>query len=232
MTLCTDQTLVKHDGAEGIAVPLRCKRWSCPECQPIRKRQLQQQAAAGKPNTFITLTANPDEWGDPAGRAKKLSYAWARICRQASKKWGNGKIPYIAIFEKTKRGEPHLHILARLNWIDQGWLSNKLKYYTGAHICDIRRVKSAKQAAFYVSKYVGKEPGSFGTSKRYFKTRDYLVRDPNEIASDETPATKWRVEHVDYITFLSYLEARGLITQLKAREVRFMVPEHKPRPPP
>ncbi len=81
------------------------------------------------------------------------------------------------MFEATKRGEPHLHILCRVKWIDQRWLSQQMRGLTGAPIVDIRQVKSQSQVAHYIAKYIGKEPHRFATCKRYWCTRSYKFQD-------------------------------------------------------
>jgi hypothetical protein len=165
-------------------VTLRCKSWGCDECQPRRKAQLIALAKSGKPDTFITLTVNPGTLLDPARRARALARAWPKVVKAAKKKYGYKSIPYLCVFEATKKGEPHLHILCRVKWIDQGWLSNQMDRLIGAKIVDIRRVRSTGQAAHYISKYVGKEPGHFNSCKRYWRTQDYeiekYVADPIE----------------------------------------------------
>lgn len=128
---------------------------------------------SGKPNTFITLTVNPATNLDPAHRARALARAWPKVVKAAKKKYGYKSIPYICVFEATQKGEPHLHILCRVKWIDQHWLSDQMRRLIGAFMVDIRRVRSTDQAAHYISKYVGKEPGHFNSCKRYWRTQDY-----------------------------------------------------------
>jgi len=141
-------------------------------------------AKSGKPDTFITLTVNPATNLDPARRARALARAWPKIVKRAKKKYGYKSIPYLCVFEATKKGEPHLHILCRLKWIDQRWLSDQMRELINAPIVDIRRVRSTDQAAHYISKYIGKEPGHFKSCKRYWRTQDYeltkYVADPIE----------------------------------------------------
>ena len=152
---------------------MRCRSWGCDECQPRRKKQLIALARSGKPDTFITLTVNPATNIDPARRARALARAWPKVVKAAKRKYGYKSIPYLCVFEATKRGEPHLHILCRVKWIDQRWLSSMMRELIGAPIVDIRRVRSTDQAAHYISKYVGKEPGHFNSCKRYWRTQDY-----------------------------------------------------------
>ena len=171
--LCSEGTLV-NQGAHGVrAITLRCRSWGCPLCQPDRQRQLVALAASGKPTVFITLTSNPRIGKSPSSRARALSAAWRVIVRRARKKYGYKVIPYFCVFEATKRGEPHLHILARVKWIDQRWLSRQMRELTGSPIVDIRKVRSVKQAASYISKYIGKAPHRFETCKRYWRTKNW-----------------------------------------------------------
>lgn len=176
MSFCENNAILAQY-PEGIKVnPLRCKRWSCHFCAEKRKSRLRAEAYRGAPNTFITITVNPAIGKDPHERARSLVIAWRKIKRQACKGWKNERIPFLAVFEQTEEGEPHLHILARSKWIDQQWLSDRLKEEIGAPVCDIRRINSQKKAARYVSKYVGKDPEKFEGVKRYWRSLDYFVR--------------------------------------------------------
>jgi hypothetical protein len=132
--------------------------------------QLKKLAFNAKPTTFLTLTVNPSTGTDPADRARALANAW-RICvKRARRKFTKHPIEYLAVFEKTKKGEPHLHILLRAPIIPHAWLSNTMNELIQAPIVDIRRVHSGSLAASYVAKYVGKGPKAFGTLKRYWST--------------------------------------------------------------
>lgn len=172
--LCTDYTLVKYEKTTIRAEPLKCKSWSCEYCQPLRRKRLIREASHGEPTTFITLTVNPAVLGSPDERAQALVSAWRHVRKAACARYGYKKIPFIAIFEKTKRGEPHLHILTRLKWLDQKWLSNMMKELIGAPIVDIRRVDKARNVARYVAKYIGKDPMPFDGCKRYWRSLDWL----------------------------------------------------------
>lgn len=83
------------------------------------------------------------------------------------------RLPYLAVVEATKRGEPHLHILSRLRWVDQKWLSRQASKLLGAPVVDVRRCTSRSSVALYVAKYIGKAPHRFATVKRYWSTRSW-----------------------------------------------------------
>lgn len=171
--LCSEASMV-NTGLDGIqAVSLRCRSWGCPLCNAARKSQLVALAKSGDPNTFITLTVTPRFGSSPYDRARRLADAWREIIRLAKARYGYRTIPYLCVFEATKKGEPHLHILCRVKWIGQKWLSDQMKRLMMAPRVDIRRVHNKKKLAFYISKYIGKDPHRFQSCKRYWTTRNY-----------------------------------------------------------
>ncbi len=192
--LCSEASIVKRGWDGYQAVTLYCRSWSCPICAPRRKNQLIALAKSGNPDTFITLTVNPDHGSSPEERARELADAWRRIVRMVKAKYGYAEIPYFCVFEATKKGEPHLHILARVKWISQKWLSKQMARLMGAPVVDIRRVRNKSKLAFYLAKYMGKDPHRFATCKRYWQTRGWEVekyepREPRGVWPD-----KWKIE--------------------------------------
>lgn len=167
---------MSHHRTECVAVHrLYCRSWQCEDCRPRRLRMLRDLAAAGQPCTLITLTSNPNEHESPDDAARALVHAWRMTCQRARREGLAAKIPYLAVFEETRRGWPHLHILARAPYIPHDWLSERLNQYAGAPIVDIRRVYNRRHASRYVAKYVSKGPGRFEGCKRYWRSQDYQL---------------------------------------------------------
>ena len=187
MTLCTDLTLVKVETDQITITPLRCRCWSCDHCQPVRQAQLVEKGMAGHPNMFLTLTTRPRVLWAPERHARELVKAWRTVRRRAIKKYGYKALPFMAVFEATKKGLPHLHILARCKWLDQAWLSNQMRQLMNSPIVDVRRVDNPDRSVRYVAKYVGKEPHHFGTTKRYWTSQDWLIPSDDE----EDPGPPW-----------------------------------------
>lgn len=192
MTLCREWTLVKQKGDTLTAEPLKCRCWTCEYCKPIRSRQLRKLGYLGKPDTFLTLTVNPAHFDGPDERARQLVRAWRNLRRRAMRKYGYKSIPFLAVFERTKKGEPHLHVLMRVKWLEQSWISEVMDELIGAPIVDIRRVKGARAAAAYVAKYVGKDPTTFEGAKRYWRSRDWLAVAEGD---DASPASDGSAEY-------------------------------------
>lgn len=224
--LCTDLTLVNVQPDQIMVMPLRCRCWSCDHCQPMRKAQLVAQALNGQPNTFITLTSNPKVGKSPEDRARLLVTAWRKIRRDARKKYGYKSLPFMAVFEATKKGEPHLHILAYVKWLDQAWLSSRMKKYADAPIVDVRRIEHQGRMAMYVSKYVGKEPHHFKGTKRYWTSLDWVV--PELDRHDEQPRySLWHIHERTVDVMVDRCKMTGWTIVQKERDLCILT-----KPPP
>lgn len=191
--LCSEGSIVNRGSHSVRIVTLRCRSWTCPLCQPNRHFQLVDLAKSGKPSTFITLTVNPRRGVSAFSRARDLAKAWPKVVKAIRKRYGYGHIPYFCVFEATKKGEPHLHILARVKFVDQKWLSTTMRRLIGAPIVHIRKVKGQKQVANYIAKYVGKEPHRFETCKRYWTTRSWRLSTYSPQPIEGTWSDNWIV---------------------------------------
>lgn len=193
MTVCGGWSLVKHSAAGTSAITLWCRSWTCADCAPYRVAALKRMAMDGQPTTFLTLTVNPRRGQSPTERAQELSDALKILVKRARRKFAKGPIEYLAVFEETKKGEPHLHVLMRAPFLPQRWLSETMDELIEAPIVDIRRVGHVRNAARYVAKYVGKGPKAFASLKRYWSTPKYDLTRPKKEPSDEKPDSGWRV---------------------------------------
>lgn len=204
------------------AVTLRCRSWGCPICHEARKSQLVALAKSGQPNTFITLTVNPKYGSTPYERARGLADAWRTIVRLVKRKYGYSELPYFCVFEATKNGEPHLHILCRVKWISQTWLSDQMKRLMLAPIVDIRRVRDKTKLAYYISKYCGKDPHRFQTCKRYWTTRNYELTKFEPTPPPGRWHNAWRIERTDLDTLAAAWDTGHYeITRTKNRLLAF-----------
>ena len=173
--LCSEAILVNSDGSAGHATLLRCKRWSCDLCKPFNHRRIKRAAREGRPSTFLTLTVNPARYSSPDEAARELRATWLNLRRRMQRAFGIKRPPFIAIFEATKAGWPHLHILMRCRFIAQAWFSAQMRDMIGAPIVDVRFVQDAGRVAAYVAKYVSKAPEGFAHCKRWWRSSDYAI---------------------------------------------------------
>lgn len=198
--LCRQATIVKQYVHHLVVNPLRCRCWHCPECEGMRLAGLAQMAREGRPTTFLTFTMRGDETSDHAEQARTIKWAWTNMRRLICRKYKIKHIPFLAIFEETQKGVPHLHVLARMGFVDQAWLSEQWERMTGAFKVDIRAVRSVKGVARYVSKYVSKAPKMWEGTKRYWRSLDWIKK-PEAPKGDHPKShiSWWRIDcHVDH----------------------------------
>lgn len=168
MSICREWLLVKNSPEIIKAKLLHCRSWQCECCRKERKAALIAKAIAGAPTRFLTLTSNPKHGNSPEERAAALAQAWRLIVKRLRRLNPSEDLEFLAVFEATKAGEPHLHILLRSPFIPQSLISAWMKELTNSPIVDIRRVRSHHEVASYLAKYIGKAPQRFGTTKRYW----------------------------------------------------------------
>lgn len=192
--LCSEIQLVKSDYGGEDVLPLACNRWSCPYCGPKRRRRLMAMAANGLPTRMLTLTVSPAVGSSPLERRQLLHDAWKKLTKRIMRKEGWKQLHYMAFVEKTKRGEPHLHILLRCGYISQKWISAQMRDLVGAPFVWISLIRNAEHAVRYVAKYVTKEPAQFGSLKRYWRSRWYT----QEVSSthEKQPFDRWTTDVV------------------------------------
>lgn len=204
--LCGEASIVKTSGRELIGQPLKCRSWLCDQCCDLRRQQLEALAFTGQPTRFLTLTSRHVQHLTATQAANNLRDAWRILYHEIVRKHGKDRVSCLSVFEETKTGWPHLHILCRMPWVSQAWLSQRMKALTGALIVDIRRLRGVRMVARYVAKYIAKNPVRYEGCKRYWRSQDWDLSPPE----DEAPVAR---EGEDCGT-----DRRGLIELL--REVR------------
>ncbi len=201
-------TIVKQQNGVVRAIKLTCRSWSCPDCAKDRRKRVILEAKEGAPQRFITLTVNPNWFDSPEERARRLVAAWRLVRRRFLKLHKNAIVEFMAVMERTKLGEPHLHIVQRGAFISQKWLSGQMAELIGAKIVDIRFIRSQAKVAEYVSKYLGKDPFQFGNLKRYWRSRHYLKM---------TNAEKKRLRNAGAVFFILENHWKGYLRWLRLK---------------
>lgn len=171
--LCGEATICSYSAGQMQASRLWCRSWNCEDCRPRRLSKLRRLAASGSPTTLITLTINPARFHDMDEAAQALVHGWRMVLQRAKREGIAQQVQYLAVFEETKAGTPHLHILARCPYIPQRWLSDRMREYCDSPIVDIRKIWNRRHASRYVAKYVSKGPGRFRGCKRYWRSQAY-----------------------------------------------------------
>lgn len=193
MTVCGGWSLVRETDRTREAITMFCRSWACADCMPYRLASLKRLARSGQPSTFLTLTVNPLRGQSPENRAQELTDALKIMMKRARRKWTKAPIEYLAVFEETKQGEPHLHLLMRAPFVPQKWLSEQMNELIEAPIVDIRHVHAAAGAARYVAKYVAKGPKGFGSLKRYWCTPKYDLDETRKAEKKARGKSGWMI---------------------------------------
>ena len=177
----------------------------------MRSRQLARQAFLGQPTTFLTLTVNPARGTSPDHRARELARAWRLLRLRAMRRLGVKVMPFIAVFEKTKAGEPHLHILLRVAYLDQAWLSDQMKDMIDAPIVDIRSVRDKGKLSNYIAKYMAKDPHRFRGTKRYWTSQDYALPAQEDEQDAAGPSPTFTVSRMSVLSYVAMAVRCGFL---------------------
>jgi hypothetical protein len=138
----------------------------------------------------------------------------------------SGKIDalhYMAFAEETQAGEPHLHILLRTDFIPQRWISQQMAELIASPVCWIEKIKGAKAAIKYVTKYVTKAPAQFGNSRRYWYSRKYQVNTPNKAEQPIFDRNTAQLVNQAFAELIREIVVKGLVPLLiTKKEVRLL----------
>lgn len=228
VSYCGDTCAVNRSADDVAAVSLRCRSWLCPECAERRKAQLISECHRGAPNTFLTLTLRRIPGRTPEQAAKVLARAWRLLRLRTMRHRRLKKLPFGAVMEAHESGFPHLHILLRSIWLDATWLSEQMADIADSPIIKIQRIDNAAKIAGYVAKYAGKAAHKFGTAKRYWFSRDWLIVPRKPHTPIFQRQGRWEREPGSINTFIANWQLIGWrIERLSPRHARATRPGSK-----
>ena len=202
--------LGEADGRPIVALPLYCRKWSCPDCSKHLKRRLKKRLISGQPNAFLTLTTNPAAHEGPRAAFLDATYAVNKLFKILRRRYPRSRLEYALVWEQTKRGYPHAHVLLRAPYIPQAFLSRTWERLSGAKIIDIRMVRTEGEAAAYVSKYLTKDPAVPEGYKRYRTSRRYTQpQEPHQLSA-LFGVSNWTKSAAPLPSLIAYLKTEGL----------------------
>ena len=216
MPLCSDRTLVNANSAVGEIAALKCKRWSCENCNADNRWRVMQQAKRGAPDLFMTLSHIEGSKLTPDEAARDMKRGLVLLRRMIERRFGIKNIPFIVVFEKTKKGWPHMHLLLRGPYMHWQVLRGMWKQITGAFEVDVRRIPRKEQVLFYITKYLGKDLHAFAGCKRWWKSQNYLS-EPDDRPLPEMFGAVRQIERQDFHTLCRSYELHGWIVEQNGR---------------
>jgi hypothetical protein len=180
-----------HDSPDGVELKeAGCRSFGCDECGPKRRARQEIVARRGRPLKMITLTSNPAVGEGPEHRRQMMGLAWPKLRRLMQKVLKDPVEFYLAV-EANKKGEPHFHILVRCGYIAQALLSKWWEELVGAPVVHIESLEGKKHIHRYIHKYVGKALHKFGTHKRYWMSRGWVLPPSDDEKVTERPPKVW-----------------------------------------
>ena len=184
----------------GKEIPLNCNTYSCPECGPKKayklRKYLQKYLENWKNIRFWTFTLSSESFEDEEDHMRALSECWSRFVtylrRNKSLYKKQRGFRYVKVYENHKTGYWHLHVC-----VDQ-YLPYSVIQPIWEQICQERLgsqnhsgqswvtgEKSAKTAAYYVSKYVLKSALEIVRMVRRFSTSHGIKIYPEKNSSGD-----------------------------------------------
>ena len=181
------------DRSHVVLIPVRCHSWDCPRCGPRKRAAYIKVLASGKPQRELTLTAPAEPNTDPREIAIRMKKAWSVLVKRIRTAYG--LFEYALVWELTKKGTPHAHILFRGSYISKRWLSQQWVSLGFGPVVFIQSVKDSGLHSAHACKYLSKATGQTAVQlaplRLVQKSSGYvLVQDPKPTA-DRFPGFRW-----------------------------------------
>jgi hypothetical protein len=179
---CMQSSIVGQtpDRTQVVIIPLPCKSWDCDYCGPRKRAAWIAKLERGAPQRELTLTCPVARFPDAVQAAKAMKHAWSKLVPRIRKLFGS--FEYALVWELTKRGVPHCHILTRGKYIPQKWISRQWDLLGIGPVVYIRSLKGNTRAAAHSCKYLAKSNGQ--TAKKLAPLRIVQLSRHYELRQD------------------------------------------------
>jgi len=208
--LCGHGTIVGYNpsNTEILLIPVRCKSWDCPTCGPKKRALWIARLARGNPQREITLTTAYDRALAPREHARLLKQCLNRLLKALRKR--DPGMEYALVWELTKKGTPHVHMLQRGTYIPAAWLSKQWDAAGGGKIVWIESVRGKSLHAAHCCKYLGKATGQTARELAPLRiiqvSRHYILPEPTPSPRPETADYSWTYSPLSVKTIHEKLE--------------------------
>lgn len=209
---CPKGTIVLTHDRTVLPTPNWCGTWKCKRCGPRKARRLRLRLSRTNPTRLITLTLRPDPALTDVQLLDVANHAWSVLWRRYRRQFGSRAIGYAKVVELTKRGTPHLHIIATMPYVHKSRLSQAWRELTGSYIVDIRKVNSPRGLSKYLTSYLTKAMEVPEGRRKWSAAANYVPpAEPRALEPGEIPpSATWVGPRLIYVT-AAYLAAGYII---------------------
>lgn len=207
MSYCGEYTAVRGEGEAAEAVSLKCRCWHCLTCAPLNKKRLKHQLLGGEPIGCITLTIKTRKEWTKSQHARELIRAWRLVKKHLRRQQAGNLFEFLPIFERTKKGNPHLHIPFRGPHFNYKAVRKILFRNIESKQFKVDWFDSPGRCVHYVIKYVAKGPGAFEGCKRHWRTRHWTLEQHRFVRRAFASGEWWRIKQ-KFEAWCAGMEAR------------------------
>lgn len=183
-----------------VGVPITCHSWQCDTCKHQLKRKLLRRLRYASPNLFITLTTSTRTAASPELAFPIANEAIGKLFKRWRRKFPDERVEYFLVWETTKAGWPHAHLLLSAPKVSKHWLSQTWRELTGSYIIDLQTVSNHQRAAGYLTKYLAKNPQVPTGQRRWRRSANFFDRSQEPPSQKLPTLSKWEREPYDHLT--------------------------------
>lgn len=156
--------LVDPKTCEAKTIPIFCKSWICPHCSKLKQRRLEQRIRSAHPNKFITLTVEQTPGLTRHDAETTIREHWSKFIAAVRK--FKPEFEYLKVIEWTKKGWPHVHVVARSDYLPQSLLATLWRKHVLPGFVDIRKIHDGSAMPREITKYVTKTARHYARRKQ------------------------------------------------------------------
>lgn len=229
MFTCGEWSATKYEDGVWVAVPLRCRRWNCPTCARRQKRRFLKSLSETSVDALLTLTCDPKRFRDPTQAFRLMSHQIPNLMKRLRRHFPLAAIDYLVVWEETRRGWPHAHVLMRGPYLPQRLISRLWRELAFSPIVDIRRVHQRREVAAYVGKYLSKQPRVPPGYRRFRSSQTFWAGEPPNRHHRPDGPSLWSLWRKPLYSIVSFWAAFGLDVTMIAG---YRVEGRRAKPPP
>lgn len=124
---------------------------------------------------MLTLTCDTKRYDSPEHAARRMSWALPKLIADMRRWAGDAPVEYLAVWERTRAGWPHLHVLLLAPYIPQRLVSQWWQRLTLSPVVFFTALGGSRSGARYVTKYLTKDPDPYGQGRALRASRGFLV---------------------------------------------------------